>query len=520
MKRNIRMIGAALAAALLISQPALAAVGRGAYGGYSDPTLAPGTISSTSQNAEYVTAGPGVALSANPNAVNTGTAAPNTAGTANSGNAGGSQGSSLENPIYINGGTGASSGNTGSAAPTSDSAVQVNVSANVEKPEISSEAAVLYDASTGQLLYEKNGTKSMFPASTTKLMTALLTAENLSLDKTITLSRTAAEGLESGYSNAQLVTGDSITVKDALYAMMLKSACEVANGLAEAVGGSQANFASLMNQKAAALGCKNTHFANASGLNDASHTSCAYDMALITNAALNNATVAAVTKTVSYTLPASKERGKLTVTNGNKMIQNGSSEYYSAVIGGKTGYTSKAGNTLATAADISGHRLIAVVLKSNSKHYSDTRALYEYGKKLIAAGAAGTVQNNTAAGTEQTNTAAQNTAQAKGSWEDQKNGTWKYKKANGSYAANEWLDLDGKNYFFGSDSLMVTGWKQFSNGNWYYFDPQNGTMVRSKWIIDGQKSYYVQENGVLATNTVINGKYRVDANGLYVELVG
>lgn len=255
--------------------------------------------------------------------------------------------------------------------------------ASAEKPDVASEAAVLYDATANQLLFEKNGYKSMYPASTTKIMTALLAAEKLSLSTEFTFTKTAAEGLESGYTNVKMVTGDTMTVEDALYALMLKSACEVANGLAEAVSGDQASFAALMNSRAKELGCTNTSFKNASGLNDSSHLTCAYDMALIAEAAFENETVRKVCSAKSWKLPASKKRGELTVTNSNKMLFKENSQYFEGIIGGKTGYTSKAGNTLCEVASVKGHTLIAVVMKSNGKQYDDALSLLNYGRKVL-----------------------------------------------------------------------------------------------------------------------------------------
>lgn len=259
----------------------------------------------------------------------------------------------------------------------------VSTAVGIQKPEIASEAAVLYDASTGQVLFEKNGYRSMYPASTTKIMTALLAAEKLSLQTQFTFSAAAAEGLESGYTNVSMVKGDVMTVEDALYALMLKSACEVANGLAEAVSGDQKAFAELMNSRAKELGCTNTSFRNASGLNDSAHLTCAYDMALITAAAFGNETVRKICSTKTWKLPASKKRGELTVTNSNKMLYKENSQYFEGIVGGKTGYTSKAGNTLCEVASVKGHTLVSVVMKSNGKQYTDTLALLDYGRKVL-----------------------------------------------------------------------------------------------------------------------------------------
>ncbi|MDO4438845.1 MAG: serine hydrolase [Eubacteriales bacterium] len=389
-----------------------------------------------------------------------------------------------------------------------NTAVQ-NPSVNIPKPEIASEAAILYDATTGAVYFEKNADKAMYPASMTKLMTALLAVENLKLEEQVVYSKTATSNLESGASNIALTEGDKLTVKDSLYALLLKSACEVANGLAEKVSGSQAEFVKLMNNKAKELGCTNTNFENPSGLNGASHYTTARDMALITNAALKNETLKTILMTRSYKLPASKKRSETTITNGNLMINPANKQYVEGIVGGKTGYTSKAGNTFTAGADINGHRLIAVVLKSKQKHYDDTKALFEYGKKVLEAGGNGSVSQNNSS----------QTSQGAG-WIKTADNNWQYKKADGSLCKNEWLDLDGATYFFGSDAMMSKGWKGFTNGAWYYFNPENGAMVKNKWVTDNGKSYYLGSDGVMATNTTINNMYKVDANGVYYEKVG
>lgn len=393
---------------------------------------------------------------------------------------------------------------------------QVVIDQTIAKPAISSEAAVVYDATTKQILFDKNASQSMYPASTTKLMTALIVAENANLEDTVTYSATAVNGLESGASNVNLAVGDTLSVKDSLYALLLKSACEVANGLAEKVGGSQANFVALMNQKAQQLGCTNTHFENASGLNGTTHYTTAYDMALITKAALDNQTVRTINNTLSYTLPASKNRGELKMTNGNKMLNPSNSQYYAGIIGGKTGYTSKAGSTLATAVEKNGHELIVVVMKSNQKHYDDTKALLDYGYKLIDA--SNKAQGIT--GSSGTDSTTGNTAnQGTGRWNQVSATQWQYVKADGSVCKSEWLDLGDKTYWFDDNTYMATGWRHFSNDAWYYFDTQTGAMVKNSWVIDNGKSYYLTDNGTMAKDTVVGGKYKVDASGVYVGQV-
>ena len=429
-----------------------------------------------------------------------------------------------------------SSANTANQSSQTAGSQTVNVQSvaidqSVEKPSISAEAAVLYDATTKQVLFEKNSTKAMSPASTTKLLTGLLAAEKLDMNDTFTFSSSAADNLESGAVTAGMKTGDTMKVEDAMYAMLLRSACEVANGLAEKVSGSQSAFAELMNQRAKELGCTGSNFVNASGLNSDQHYTTAYDMALITAAALDNDTVKKVLQTGSYTLPATKNRSALTIKTSNKMAAGGT-ESYAGYVGGKTGYTSKAGSCLAGEIEYNGHKVIAVVFKDNTNQYKDSKALFDYALKLIggsnaSAGTAAATGSSTAQTTAPTTTqstastaAAASSSNASGKWVDAGNGKKKYQKADGSYYTNAWLDLDGKTYFFGSDSIMCTGWKQFTNSDWYYFNPQDGSMVAGKWVTQNGKSYYLQQNGTMAKSKVIDNKYRVDANGVYVEKVG
>ena len=226
-------------------------------------------------------------------------------------------------------------------------------------------------------------------------MTALLVAEHCSLDDTVTYSETATHGLESGAATVQLDTGDTLSVRDSLYALLLKSACEVANGLAEKVSGTQAAFAELMNQRAQQLGCTNTHFANASGLNDTNHYTTAYDMALITKAAFDNETVRKIAGTAEYTIPATNmsEERKLATTNffltgidkeiDGKKIKV---DKYEGVFGGKTGYVGENKASMVTGLDVDGLEVYCLVMGSESAitRYSDIKAMMDYGKANVS----------------------------------------------------------------------------------------------------------------------------------------
>lgn len=247
-------------------------------------------------------------------------------------------------------------------------------------PEISAEGGILLDAGSGTVLCGKNIHEAYYPASITKILTALIVIENCDLDETVTFSRNAVYNVESGSSSAGLDVGDEMCVRDCLYAMLLKSANEVANALAEHTAGSIEAFAEMMNEKAASLGCVDSHFANPSGLNNPGHYTSAYDMALIAQAAFENDTFVAIDSTLYYDLPATKRSPDGSrIYPGHKMLKKNLAEYYPGILGGKTGYTSLAGNTLVTCAERDGLRLIAVVLNGHQTHYTDTRNLLDFG---------------------------------------------------------------------------------------------------------------------------------------------
>lgn len=248
--------------------------------------------------------------------------------------------------------------------------------------EIRSEGGIVMDADSGAILYGKNIHEHYYPASITKILTALVVLENSpDLNEIVTFSKNAVHNVEEGSSSAGLSPGDQLSIHDCLYALLLKSANEAANALAEHIAGSIPQFVEMMNAKAEQLGCVDSHFANPSGLNNPEHYTSAYDMALIAKAAFSNETLAEISSTVYYDLPPLKQYPEgQTVYIGHKMLKKNFSAYYPYAVAGKTGYTSLAGNTLVTYAKKDGMRLVAVVLKgSNPSHYSDTRTLFEFG---------------------------------------------------------------------------------------------------------------------------------------------
>lgn len=246
---------------------------------------------------------------------------------------------------------------------------------------IASDAGVVMDAHTGVVLYGKNMHETYAPASITKVLTSLIVLEHCSLDEVVTFSENAVYNVESNSSSAGYDTGDTASVKDCLYALLLKSANESANALAEHVAGTTEDFAVLMNEKAAELGCQDSHFANPSGLNDENHYVSAYDMALITRAAFENDTFAKIVATPYYELPPNRKNPEgQGISPGNKMIKkNWPEQYRPDVLGGKTGYTSIALNTLVNGAQQGDTRLITVILHSQNTQYEDTSRLLDFG---------------------------------------------------------------------------------------------------------------------------------------------
>ena len=248
-------------------------------------------------------------------------------------------------------------------------------------PTIEADAAVVMDAETGTFLYSKNMDAKEYPASITKIMTTLLAIENGNLDEEITFSESAVYNLEEGSSHAGIQVGEVMTMEKALYGLMLESANDIANGIAEQVAGSQDAFAELMTQKAAELGCVNTHFTNAHGLNNEEHYTCARDMALITQEALKYPKFLEIAGTLSYNCPETNMVDEIRYWNNhNQMIQPDAEYYYEGALGGKTGFTSDALNTLVSYAEKEDRTLICVELRVNGKDkaYSESHQMLDY----------------------------------------------------------------------------------------------------------------------------------------------
>ena len=230
--------------------------------------------------------------------------------------------------------------------------------------ETSAASAILMDADSGRVLYERNADRKMLIASTTKILTALVAIEEGDLHDSVKVSREAAytEG-----SAMYLTEGETLTLETLLYGLLLCSGNDAAVAVAQHVGGSVKGFVALMNEKARELGMEHSSFANPNGLDDEQHYSTARDMAKLARAALENETLMRIASTRSVTI------GGRTMTNHNKLLH-----YVDGCLGLKTGYTKAAGRTLVSCAEKNGQRLIAVTLQDGND-WADHQALYEYG---------------------------------------------------------------------------------------------------------------------------------------------
>ena len=249
---------------------------------------------------------------------------------------------------------------------------------------IQAEGGIVMDADTGTVLYGKNIHTAYYPASITKIMTALVVIENCSLDEMVTFSHNAVYNVEAGSSSAGLDEGDVLSVRDCLYALLLKSANESANALAEHTAGSISAFVDMMNEKLAELGCQESHFENPSGLNGDNQYVSAYDMALIAQAAYDNETLVEISSATTHRIaPTTQNPDGFTIRGEHRLCvteDQSSPYYYPEAVAGKTGYLIKAGNTLVTYAVKDNRRLVSVILKGQPRQYFvDGKALLEFG---------------------------------------------------------------------------------------------------------------------------------------------
>ena len=248
-------------------------------------------------------------------------------------------------------------------------------------------SVILMETNTGKILYEKNASEVRYPASTTKIMTAILAVENCKLDDIATVSHNAVFSIPYDYTHASLKEGEELTIEQLLYALMIPSANDAAIVLAEHISGSVEEFAKLMNTKAKDLGCKNTHFVNPNGIHNKNHTSTAYDLALMGQYAMKNETIRKIVSTRQFTLPTTNKYNKTDriFNNTNDLLNTYSRYHYEGTTGVKTGYTGEAGNCIVSTVKKDDFELLVVVLggestnKGLSERYLDCKTLFDYG---------------------------------------------------------------------------------------------------------------------------------------------
>ena len=248
-------------------------------------------------------------------------------------------------------------------------------------PEITPEAGILVDIDSGTILYGKNMHDPHYPASITKVMTALVACENGDPNQVLTFSHDAVYSIERGSANVGMKEGEQITLDQALRCLMAASANDCAYGIAEGVGGTHDAFIDMMNAKAKELGCVDSHFANPHGLHDPDHYVSAYDMGRIASAAYKNSYFRELCHIHTYNRPLSNmnPNDPWVITHRHQMFRS-TPYYYEYCTGGKTGFTNEAKSTLVTFAEKDGMRLACVVLAGNGVEvYVATRALFEFG---------------------------------------------------------------------------------------------------------------------------------------------
>ena len=268
------------------------------------------------------------------------------------------------------------------ATDTAASSITTNqISGWPQGPEITSEAAVILEDSTGTTLYAKNMDEVLYPGSTVKIMTCLLALENSNLTDEVTMTATGVSGVTDGGANISAQLDEVFTMEQCLYAIMVASANDIALQVAEHVGGSVENFVAMMNTRAAQLGCTNTVFTNPTGLPDENQHTTAHDMALIMKAATENPSFSPIASANTYTIPATNvSGGARSLTSKFTMTNNSSDAYYQGCLGGKEGFTEASQSTLVCSAQRNDVTLICVILKGTSGQTDDEAiTLLDYG---------------------------------------------------------------------------------------------------------------------------------------------
>lgn len=249
-------------------------------------------------------------------------------------------------------------------------------------PAIGAQAAILMDASTGAILYEKNIDEKLYPASITKLLTTYIAVQKCDLNEMVTFSQEAINSINWWEdANMGVNAGASLPLSEVLYGILVGSANEAAYAVAEHVSGSVEEFARLMNETARELGCTNSHFVTPNGIHDENHYTTARDMAIIAQAFFSNDTLAKISGTPRFEVPVgeTQKREGIILTAKSQLLP-GKPYAYDGLVGSKTGYTDLARQTLVSCASKEGMKLICVILKEEAPaQFTDTIALFDYG---------------------------------------------------------------------------------------------------------------------------------------------
>ena len=451
--------------------------------------------------------------------------------------------------------------NTSNAISTDTIVYSPNDYIQAIKPSISAPAAIVLNATTRQIYYSKGGLTKYEPASLANLVTAAILIANRKLDDVLKVSQGAVSNLEYGATTAGLKAGDTITVRDALGALFVGSCCDVANVIAENLAGTTGNFVNVMNQTVKTWGCVSTNFTNPTGLNNKSQLTTTYDMAVIMDKATASPELKVMLTQEKYVLPATAHRKALTLSTKNRMLIKGDTNYYDGISASRMGYTSRALYTIASELDYNGQRFIAVVFKANMTQWTDTKKLLNFAKvaslepstknvptyittfKSAASGASSGATTSATVNTPHvvestttnasqlptgstTSTQTTQNGDTAGAWAKEAAG-WIFVKSNGDKANNEWIRQNGKLYCIDSNGYMITGWKQMSNGNTYYFDETSGELKYNTWVNVATGSYYLQSDGSLAKAssgqtkniTTAVGTYTIDDTGKAIAKV-
>ena len=439
--------------------------------------------------------------------------------------------------------------------PINYTKIQSNDIKNITLPKVSCDSCILVNATTNEIYFSKNEDKQLHPASIPQVLACYLLLKDHKQTELISVNSEDYASLEKDASILQLYNGDMISVKNAVLALMLKSACDVANSIARFVSGTQGQFITLMNETLKQIGCTNTNVANITGLNNDQHRSTATDMAKMFQYCMQNSELVELMKTLKYVFPAAKRRDALTVYNPMQLISKTSTNYYEGVVCGKQGFNSKALYNIASVLEYKDQKLIAVVLKANASHYYDTKKLYDFAKTVVdhkiqegtlnQLPTSASVNNNQTSNIQSQNNAAAisminnlnqastqisnsniaqatttNTQNEQEGWHQDSFG-WYYIDAQGKKMVNAWVTTNNKKYCVDQNGYMVVGFRDFSNGERYYFDETTGELKANTWVKTALGAFYLNEAGVVqranpGTTKEIStpvGKYIIDENG-------